>query len=75
MPEAPAKAVESPAHEHIEPAPLRVLHECIQGRPAILAPGHTLIDILDCRPAPGGDVLAQFGELVLRFLVERRDAS
>ena len=73
--EVPPEPVQAPADQDIELTAFGVQDERIEGRPAILGPGHPFVDVLDCRPAPGRDVLAQFGELVLGLLVERRDPS
>ena len=68
--EVAPEPIESPAHQHVEPAPLGIGQELIERRATILRPAHPAIDVLDRRPASGADVPPQLLQLVLRLLVD-----
>ena len=74
--EIPPQAVEPPADQHVDPSPSGIADQAVEGGAAILGPRDAVVDVLDGRiPAPRPDVPAEFNELILGLLVERRDAG
>jgi hypothetical protein len=69
-----AQAIEPPAHHDIEAPSSGVGQQLIERGASILRPAYATIHVLDGRPAASGDVAAQLLKLVLRLLVEGRDA-
>ena len=76
MLEAAPEPIQPPHHQDIDPSAPGVLDQPVERGAPIPCTRDAVIDVLDRGwPAPGVDVPAQFGELVLGFLVEGRDAS
>jgi hypothetical protein len=69
-----AEPIQPPADDDVEPATAGFSHEAIKCRPAVLRAADALVDVCGGRPAARLRVAPEFGELVLRLLVERRDA-
>ena len=67
--EAPSETIETPADEHVEPAPLGVSEQLIKSWTLNRTPADALIDILTGLPASGLDVFPKLPKLVLNFLI------
>src|SRR5882672_11140832 len=74
MSEVPAKPVQPPDHQNIEPALPGVGDELVQCRAAVLRAGHAPVDKIDRAPVARGGVAAQFEKLVFAGLVCRADS-
>jgi len=70
VPQGAPEAVQSPAHQHVEPSPLRIPQQGIERRPAILRPADPGVDVFGGRPAARLTVAPEFRQLVLGRLLE-----
>jgi hypothetical protein len=75
MPEISTEPVQSPAHQDIELPSPRILQQFIESGASILRTTDASVHELGGRPSPRLDIAPEFQELVLGFLVERRDAG
>ena len=73
--EVSAEAIEPPANQDAEAPTPCIAEEPVKCRSSLLRPAHALVDVLVSGPASRLGVLSQFRELILRFLVKRRDAG
>jgi len=69
------ESIKTPADQHVEPAAPGVSDEIIERRPPILRSRHALIDVLDRRPVARLHVASNLLQLILRLLLESRDAG
>src|SRR5205823_6288024 len=73
--EVPSQSIQSPAHQYVEPPAFGVGEHLIERGASILRPAHSAIHVLHDRPAACPGISTQFGELVLRLLIECRDTG
>jgi hypothetical protein len=73
--EVPPEAVQSPTHEDIEPASLRITKQFIESGPAVLRAGDAAVHIFVNRPRAQLTMPAKFLKLILRFLVQSAHPS
>ena len=67
--EAPAEPIELPAHHDIQPSALRVGHELVESRPAVLRTADAAVDVFSCLPVARLAVAVQLQQLVLAGLI------
>ncbi len=71
--QAAPQPVQPPHDDGVHLPPPGVCHEAVEGGTAVLGSADALIHVLDGYPVTGRNIAPEFGELVLRFLIEGRD--
>ena len=65
VPQVASEPVQPPDEQHVEAAALRIMHQCIQGRPRLTSATNAVVHVLADAPATRGGVGPQLLQLVL----------